>query len=107
MLIFIVVWKFNGKYSEVCSNTESALKKTAQLHKALAKIEATLSRKKNQKVTERSQKVSLSLSRRFKPLNLIYVFWKPPINEYRDWISIMLLPKPVRPVDSEKKGKVE
>ena len=45
------------------------------------------------------------VSRSFKIIIFIYVFWKPPINTYRDWIFIMLLPKPVRPVDAEKKGK--
>ena len=45
------------------------------------------------------------VSRSFKLIIFIYVFRKPPINNYRDWIFIMLLPKPVRPVDAEKKGK--
>ena len=37
------------------SKAESALNKTAQLQQALAQIEATLSRKESQKVTEKSK----------------------------------------------------
>ena len=37
------------------SKEESALNKTAQLQQALAQIEATLSRKESQKVTEKSK----------------------------------------------------
>ena len=50
-------------------------------------------------------KFIIFLSRSFKLIILIYVFWKSPINKRRDWFFIMLLPKPIRPVDSEKKGK--
>ena len=49
--------------------------------------------------------IEILVSRRFKLWILIYVFWKPPINEDRNRFFTMLLPKPVRPVDSEKKGK--
>ena len=38
------------------SKAEASLSKTAQLQQALAQIEATLSRKENQKVKEKSQK---------------------------------------------------
>jgi len=37
-------------------NAEAALNKTTQLQKAFAKLEADLSRKENQKVTEKSKK---------------------------------------------------
>ena len=38
------------------AKAESSLYKTAQLQQALAQIDATLTRKENQKVTEKSQK---------------------------------------------------
>ena len=45
------------------------------------------------------------VSRSFKLIILIYVLQKTTINKDRNKFFIMLLPKPVRPVDSEKKGK--
>ena len=39
------------------AKAESALNKTAQLQQALAQLEATLSRKENQKVTDKSKKI--------------------------------------------------
>ena len=38
------------------TNAETSLNKTAQLQQALAQVEATLTRKENQKVTEKSKK---------------------------------------------------
>ena len=38
------------------AKAETSLNKTAQLNQALARLEATLSRKENQKVTQKSQK---------------------------------------------------
>ena len=40
---------------------EESFKKTAQLQQALAQIEAALSRKENQKVSEKSQKIKTCL----------------------------------------------
>tara|TARA_Y100001968_G_scaffold329526_1_gene379067 strand:+ start:976 stop:1131 length:156 start_codon:yes stop_codon:yes gene_type:complete len=37
------------------AKAEVSLNKTAQLHQALAQLEATLSRQENQKVTEKAQ----------------------------------------------------
>ena len=39
------------------AKAESSLNKTAQLQQALARLEATLSRKENQKVTEKSKNI--------------------------------------------------
>ena len=39
------------------SKAEASLNKTAQLQQALAQLEATLSRKENQKVSEKSRKI--------------------------------------------------
>tara|TARA_Y100001968_G_scaffold265465_1_gene254657 strand:+ start:290 stop:445 length:156 start_codon:yes stop_codon:yes gene_type:complete len=38
------------------SKAQASMSKTAQLQQALARLEANLSRKENQKVTEKSQK---------------------------------------------------
>ena len=38
------------------AKAEASLNKTAQLQQALAKLEATLTRKENQKITEKTQK---------------------------------------------------
>ena len=39
------------------AKAEASMNKTAQLQQALAQLEATLSRKENQKVTEKSKKI--------------------------------------------------
>ena len=39
------------------ARAEASMKKTAQLQQALAQIEAALSRKENQKVSEKSQNI--------------------------------------------------
>ena len=41
---------------ELRTTAEASLNKTAQLQQALAQLEATLSRKEEQKVSEKSQK---------------------------------------------------
>ena len=41
---------------ELRSKAEASLNKTSQLQQALAQLEATLSRKESQKVTEKSKK---------------------------------------------------
>ena len=76
-----------------------------QILQSLAEIVADLSSKEIKRLKRRFKIRNFHVSRSFKPWTLIYVFIKPTINEYRDLILIMLLPKPVRPVDSEKKGK--
>ena len=44
------------KIQKLRRTAEASLNKTAQLQQALAQLEATLSRKEEQKVTEKSQK---------------------------------------------------
>ena len=44
------------KIQKLRTTAEASLNKTAQLQQALAQLEATLSRKEEQKVTEKSQK---------------------------------------------------
>ena len=48
--------KSTEKIKKLRSKAEDSLSKTAQRQQALAKLEANLSRKENQKVTEKSQK---------------------------------------------------
>ncbi len=49
--------KISSKYTnELRSKAQVSINHSAQLQQALAQIEATLSRKENQKVTEKSQK---------------------------------------------------
>ena len=48
------------------AKAESSLNKTARLQQIIAKIEASLSRKENQKVTEKSKRDEFLVSRSFK-----------------------------------------
>jgi len=48
---------------------EASLNKTIQLQQALAQLEATLSRKENQKVTEKSNKSGVSCVKKFQTRN--------------------------------------
>ena len=48
------------------AKAETSLNKTAQLQKVIAQVEATLSRKENQKVMEKSKKENFHVSRSFK-----------------------------------------
>ena len=50
-------------------NEEATLSRTAQLQQALAQIEATLLRKENQKVTEKTQKTNFSCVKKFQTYN--------------------------------------
>ena len=45
------------KIQKFRAEAEASMNKTAQLQQALAQLEATLSRKENQKVTEKSKKI--------------------------------------------------
>ncbi len=49
------------------AKAESSLNKTARLQQVIAKIEASLSRKENQKVSEKSKMDVFHVSRSFKP----------------------------------------
>ena len=49
------------------AKAELSLNKTARLQQVIAKIEASLSRKENQKVTEKSKSDGFHVSRSFKP----------------------------------------
>ena len=49
------------------AKAESSLNKTARLQQVIAKIEASLSRKENQKVTEKSKRDDFHVPRSFKP----------------------------------------
>ena len=46
----------SDEIQELRTKAEASLNKTAQLQQALAQLEATLSRKEEQKVSEKSQK---------------------------------------------------
>ena len=46
----------SDEIQELRTKAEASLNKTAQLQQALAQLEATLSRKEDQKVSEKSQK---------------------------------------------------
>ncbi len=46
----------SNEIHEICAKAEASLKKTAQIQQALAQLEATLSRKEDQKVTEKAKK---------------------------------------------------
>ncbi len=48
--------KSKEKIQILRAKAEASLNKTAQLQQALAQLEATLTRKENQKVTEKSKK---------------------------------------------------
>ena len=48
--------KLSDEIQKLRTAAEASLNKTAQLQQALAQLEATLSRKEDQKVTEKSQK---------------------------------------------------
>ena len=48
--------KLTDEIQKIRATAEASLNKTAQLQQALAQLEATLSRKEDQKVTEKSQK---------------------------------------------------
>ena len=54
MLVFIPMKNSSGEIQKLRLNAEASLNKTAHLQQALAQIEATLSRKENQKVSEKS-----------------------------------------------------
>ena len=56
MLFFVSMKNSIEEIQILNSKEEASLKKTAQRHHALAQIAAALSRKENQKVTEKSQK---------------------------------------------------
>ncbi len=56
MLFFLSMKNSIEEIQILHSKEEASLKKTAQRHQALAQIDAALSRKENQKVTEKSQK---------------------------------------------------
>lgn len=47
----------NAEIQKVRVDAEASINKTAQLQQALAQIEATLSRKENQKVLEKAQNI--------------------------------------------------
>ena len=57
MLISQNMKKLSEESQKFRSKAESSLNKTAQLQQALAKIEASLARKENRKVSEISQKI--------------------------------------------------
>ena len=54
---------------KLLSKAEGSIDKTAQLQQALARLEATLSRKETQKVTEKSLKRRLTYVKKFQTLN--------------------------------------
>ena len=51
------------------SKAEVSLNKTAQLQKALAQLEANLSRQENQKITEKSKQTCNSCIKKFQTYN--------------------------------------
>ena len=57
MLISSTMKNSNEEIQKLRANAEASMNKTASLQQALAQIEATLSRKENQKVSEKSQKI--------------------------------------------------
>tara|TARA_Y100001968_G_C19421272_1_gene751870 strand:+ start:1923 stop:2120 length:198 start_codon:yes stop_codon:yes gene_type:complete len=60
-MLFFLSMKYSSKnIQELRAKAETSLSKTAQLQQALAQIEANLSRKENQKVSEKSKKNSNS-----------------------------------------------
>ena len=54
---------------KLLSKAEGSIDKTAQLQQALARLEATLSRKETQKVTEMSLKRRYTYVKKFQTLN--------------------------------------
>jgi len=54
------------------ASAEASLNKTAQLQQLLAKIEATLLRTENQKVTEKSQKTYFSMYQEVSNLEFLF-----------------------------------
>ena len=54
---------------KLLSKAEGSIDKNAQLQQALARLEATLSRKETQKVTEKSLKRRLTYVKKFQTLN--------------------------------------
>ena len=54
---------------KLLSKAEGSIDKTAQLQQALARLEATLSRKETQKWTEKSLKRRLTYVKKFQTLN--------------------------------------
>ena len=57
MLILENMKKTSEDINKLRAKAEASMNKTAQLQQALAKIEAALSRKENQKVSQKSQKL--------------------------------------------------
>tara|TARA_B100000579_G_C22789952_1_gene833932 strand:- start:1370 stop:1555 length:186 start_codon:yes stop_codon:yes gene_type:complete len=55
MLISVPMRKTSEKFQKFHSNVEGSMNKTPHLQQAIAQLEASLSRKENQKVTEKSQ----------------------------------------------------
>ena len=55
MLILENMKKTSEDINKLRAKAEASMNKTAQLQQALAKIEAALSRKENQKVSEKAQ----------------------------------------------------
>ena len=56
MLFSISMNKTTEEIQKLRANAEASINKTAQLQQALAQVEAALSRKENQKVSEKSRK---------------------------------------------------
>ena len=96
----ILMTKFKNFTKKLNHQCARQLKQNKTWNKSTA-----LSSNVNQKVEEKAQTIKFHVSRSFKAWIIIYVYLKPTINRYRYLIITMLLPKPVRPVDSEKKGK--
>ena len=103
-MLFFLNMKYLAKNSKHTEKAQPPIIITIQNNQVVAKLEATLTRKENQKVKEKAHNTWFLVSRSFKACIPIYVFWKSPINK-KEIDFFMLLPKPVRPVDSEKKGK--
>ena len=55
MLSFLAMTHSSEEIQQLRSKAEAAMNKTSQLQQVLAQIEAALSRKENQKVSEKSQ----------------------------------------------------
>ena len=56
LLVSLAMKNSSYEIQEPRTKAEASLNKTAQLQQALAQLEATLSRKEDQKVSEKSQK---------------------------------------------------
>jgi len=55
MLSFLAMTHSSEEIQQLRAKAEAAMNKTSQLQQVLAQIEAALSRKENQKVSEKSQ----------------------------------------------------